>query len=285
MIAMRPGFGPVRAVVCALAMAALTGCGGDVVRTGDPITVSNPDQQTPQTSILQSLWSRSITRVVIEVDYGPGAAPYVGTIPSLGNVWGIFSANARRLFQGSGKQLTIPTTLGEMQRIETSTTDFTLDDLVSLSRRNRNALPTASTATFHVMILNGYFRDASGQRRTDLLGGNLDGTGIIVIFKPVVQSTEATGGQYAPAIVEQTTLVHEFGHAVGLVGDGLSPVHDHEDHAHAHHCTSSSCVMNAWNEGGSAAVAFASRLATTGNAVMFDSDCLADTDAAIAAAR
>ncbi len=284
MLAMRPGHGPVKAAVCALVVA-LSGCGGDVVRVTDPITASTPDAPAARPSILQTLWSRTITRVVIEVDYGPGAAPYVGSIPSMGDVWGIFSANARRLFQGSGKQLTIPTTLGEMQRIETSTTDFTLDDLVSLSRHNRNSLPTATTATFHVMILNGYFRDASGQRRTDLLGGNLDGTGVIVIFKPVVQSTEATGGQYAPAIVEQTTLVHEFGHAVGLVGDGLPAVHDHEDHAHAHHCTSSTCVMNAWNEGGPAAVSFAARVASTGDAVMFDSDCLADTDAAIAASR
>lgn len=284
MLATRPGFGPVVALLRTVALAAtLTACGGDVVQVGDPITAADP---APATSpILQSLWRSSIRRVVVEVDYGPGAAPFVGAIPGTSSVWNIFSANARRLFRASNKSLVIPTTLGEMQRIDADGNEFTLADLIALSRRNRNVHPTSDTASFHVMILNGYFRDASGQRRSDLLGGHLDGTGVIVVFKPVVQSTAATGGAYGPAIVEQMTLVHEFGHAVGLVDDGVAPVRDHADHAHVHHCTSTSCVMNAWNEGGASAAAFATRFAATGNAVLFDADCLADADAAVAAAR
>ena len=134
---------------------------------------------------------------------------------------------------------------------------------LSLTGRAR-VFGTADTAAFYVMMLNGYFRDASGQRRTDLLGGHLDGTGIIVVFKPVVLGTAASGGAYAPAIVEQMTLVHEFGHAVGLVDDDVAPVRDHADRARVHHCTSTACVMNAWNEGGAAAAAFAMRFSQTG---------------------
>lgn len=250
----------------------------------DSITALPRNLQTsPVTS--QSVWSRAITRIVIEVDYDSGAAPFVSAIPGVTNrSWSIFAANVQRLFQGAGKRITIPTTLAEMQPIVVVGNDFTSADLVALSQRNRNVLPTADTVTYHVMVLNGYFRDASG-RRSDILGGHLDGTGVIVIFRPVVQSTVTSGGQYAPVIVEQTTLVHEFGHAIGLVGNGVSPLRDHEDHVHGHHCVASACVMNRWVEGGSSAQSFVTQFASTGNVVMFDENCLADIDAAIASAR
>ncbi len=285
MLATRPGFGPVAALARLVALAvALISCGGDVVGISSPISSTDPTTQPGPSTIMQTLWRRSVRRVVIEVDYGPGAAPFVGAVPGVSDLWGIFTANAQRLFQGSGKALTIPTTLGQMQRIEADAEEFTLADLVALARRNRGALPTSDTATFYVMMLNGYFRDASGQRRTDLLGGHLDGTGVIVVFKPVVLGTATSGGAYAPAIVEQMTLVHELGHAVGLVDDGVAPVRDHADRARVHHCTSTSCVMNAWNEGGASAAAFATRFSQTGDAILFDADCLSDAAAAIAAA-
>lgn len=286
MLAPRQGFGPFAALARLVALAAaLISCGGEVVGVSSPISSTDSTTQPAQTSIMQTLWRRSVRQVVIEVDYGPGAAPFVGSVPGVRDLWGIFRSNAQRLFEGSGKTLAIPTTLGQMQRIDTDAEEFTLADLVALARRNRTTLSTGDTAAFYVMMLNGYFRDASGQRRTDLLGGHLDGTGIIVVFKPVVLGTAASGGAYAPAIVEQMTLVHEFGHAVGLVDDGVAPVRDHADHARVHHCTSTSCVMNAWNEGGAAATAFATRISQTGDAILFDADCLADAAAAIAAAR
>lgn len=291
---------PVRnclAFVCRIVTATLTAallatssasCGGDVVREGSAVQTETPETTvTPLTRapLMQSLWARSVRRVLIEVDYGPGAAPYVGAVPGVGNTWNVLAANARRLFQGSGKTLAIPSTLGEMQRIEVTGHDFTLADLVAISRRTRNNVSTSTTATFHVIFLDGYFVDAAGVRRTDLLGGQLEGMGVIVVFKPVVASTAANAAAWVPAVVEQATLVHEFGHAIGLVDGGIAPVHSHHDVAHPHHCTSSTCVMNAWNEGAAAAAAFVARVAATGNAVLFDDACLEDAAAAISAAR
>ncbi len=273
-----------RASILTVASAALAACGGDVVRTGDPITSASPSGTAP-TAIMQTLWRPAVRRVVIEVDYGPNAAPYVGSVPGMGDAWSILRANAQRLFRGSGKTVTVPVTLGQMQRIDVSGRDFTSEDLVALSRRTRNQLPTGDTATFHVLVLDGWFRDASGQRRTDLLGGHLEGTGVIVVFKPVVASTASREAPYAAAVVEQLTLVHELGHAVGLVDDGVAPARAHGDNAHPHHCTNAACVMNAWNEGTSAATSFVARVMRTGDPVLFDDDCLADAAAALAAAR
>ncbi len=221
----------------------------------------------------------SIARVVVQVDYSPGAVPCVGIIPPLrNNAWGIFSTNVRRVFRGSGVQFTIPTTLGEMGPIETPLTDYTVNDLMRLSQRNRRSHLSATTATFHVMILDGYLRDSSGQRRTDLLAGSIHGTGIIAIFRPVVMRTETVGSPYVVAITEQIALVHELGHAVGLVNNGTSSFHRHEDRAYPHHCASNFCVMNAWNEGATGASLLIARFASTGDLVLFDDDCLADID-------
>jgi hypothetical protein len=276
------------ALTVAFVASSSASCGGEVVLAGSSAQTQPPETPTPpapRLPLMQSLWPRSVGRVVIEVDYGPGAAPYVGAVPGVGNTWNILAANARRLFQGSGKSLVIPSTLGEMQRIEVTGRDFTLEDLVAITRRTRNNVSTAATATFHVIFLDGYYVDAAGVRRTDLLGGHLDGMGVIVVFKPVVASTAANAAAWVPAVVEQATLVHELGHAVGLVDGGIAPVRGHHDVAHPHHCTSNMCVMNAWNEGASAASAFVARVTATGNSVLFDDACLEDAAAAIAAAR
>lgn len=262
------------------------GCGAEVSRDGAPVlsSPSTPDAG-PRGSVTQALWSPSVRRVVVEVDYGPNAAPYVGTVAEVGNLWSIFDANARRLFQGSGKTFTIPTTLGQMQRIDVAAREFTADDLLALSRRNRNVLPTADTASVHVMVLDGWFRDASGRRRTDMLGGHLDGTSVIVLFKPVIAGTAVPGQPQVAMVVEQTTLVHEFGHAVGMVDNGVAAVAGNADREHARHCTNARCVMNAYNEGAGAAQAFVRRYAMTRDPVLFGAECLANAAAAIAAAR
>jgi hypothetical protein len=215
---------------------------------------------------------------VVEVDYGPNATPYTGVVPGVGDVWTVFRVNITRLFQGTNKTLVIPDSLAAMQRIDVTTREFTVAELMALSRRNQTTRTTADTVVFHVLVLDGWFRDAGGLR-TDLLGGHLDNTGVVVIFRPVVARTASMGAPYIPKVVEQTTLVHEFGHAVGMVGNGVPALAATVDPMHRHHCVNPRCVMNAWYEGAPAAVAFVERHAMTRNAVLFGSECLADVDA------
>lgn len=252
-------------------------CGADVAGPGAQAVLGSPPTFTGR------LWSRAVRRVVIEVDYGPNATPYTGVVPAIGDVWTVFRANATRLFQGTGKELVVPSTLAQMERIAVASRDFTVADLLALSRQNLDAPTTADTAVFHVLVLDGWFRDATG-RRTDLLGGHLDGTGVIVLFRPVVDSTRSAGRPYIPMVVEQTTLVHEFGHAVGMVGNGVAAVASSLDPDHRHHCMSAGCVMNAWYEGAPAAVSFVERYAMTRDPVLFGAECLADAAAAARAA-
>jgi hypothetical protein len=215
-----------------------------------------------------------VRRVVIEIDYGPNATPYMGTAPGVGDIWSIARANTTRLLPG--RTVTLPSTLAQMQRIEVAARDFSSDDIMALSRRWRSTPAAADTAVFHVMVLDGWYRDTTGRRRTDLLGGHIDGTGVIALFKPVIATTAVAGAPHVAMVVEQTTLVHELGHAVGLVDGGVAPLRAHHDTRYVHHCTSARCVMNAWNEGAAAATAFVQRFAMTRDPILFDADCLAD---------
>lgn len=270
------------APVVVIASLALAACGSDVVRQSDGRLTTT---QTPQTGVMASIWSPSVRRLVVEVDYGTGATPYVRPVQGITSPWSILQNNVARLFAGSGKSITVPTTLGQMQSIPASAQDYTAEELLALSRRYRNTASTADTTSFHVMILNAWFRDETGRRRTDLLAGHLDGTEVIVIFRPVVATTASTSRPDAPAIVEQMALVHEFGHAVGMVANGIEAASGAQDPVYHHHCSSTRCVMNAYNEGGAAALAFASRYATTGDAVLFGPECLADAATALQRAR
>ncbi|MFO0607352.1 MAG: hypothetical protein U0324_29580 [Polyangiales bacterium] len=263
-------------LMLALVVAFTLACGADVGRATQAVG-------SPPPTFAQRLWTRAIRRVVVEVDYGPNAAPYTGAVPAIGDVWAVFRANATRIFRGAGKELVIPNSLAQMQRIDVSSREFTVADLLALSRRTLSTPAAADTAVLHVLVLDGWFRDETGPR-TALLGGHLDGTGVIAIFRPVVASTAASGVAYIPAVVEQTTLVHEFGHAVGMVGNGVAAVSATADLAHRYHCTSAHCVMNAWYEGPAAAMAFIERYAMTRDPILFGAECLADADAAARAA-
>lgn len=245
-------------------------CASDVVGRAAPVLT-----ESPPLPFTQRLWSRAVRRVVVEVDYGPNATPYTGSVPAIGDVWSVFRTNAARLFQGSGKVLVLPAGLAQMEPIAVSGREFTVADLLALSRRNLTTPPAADTAVFHVLVLDGWFRDASG-RRGNLLGGHLDNTGVIALFRPVVASTAASGVAYIPKVVEQTTLVHEFGHAVGMVDNGVAAVAGTVDPEHRHHCMSARCVMNAWYEGAPAAMAFVERYAMTRDPILFGAECLAD---------
>ena len=75
------------------------------------------------------------------------------------------------------------------------------------------------------------------------MGVSFGGTSIVAIFKQVVKD-----GMFAEEEqVEQAVLVHEAGHALGLVNNGLPMQSSHEDTVHdpakRAHCSVDQCVM------------------------------------------
>lgn len=229
-----------------------------------------------------STYYSTATDMTLQVFYESGAEPFTGTFPSGAlagsSVWSITLQNLQALFQGRSPSVTfhVPTTQSEMTAISAQgKTSWTTNDIKTLgdSQRTRS---TATHSYFSILFLNGYYNDGTSNQ-TSTIGVSISDTPIIAIFKDVVESTGHNPAGPIPRFVEQATLVHEMGHALGLVNNGVTMTTSHQDSSHGAHCSNSNCTMYYLNEGKSDLIAFAVQVNTTGNVVMFGSECLNDT--------
>ncbi|MCA9563370.1 MAG: hypothetical protein KC561_07770 [Myxococcales bacterium] len=246
-------------------------------------TSPSPSSNSPeevQDDRVEDLFSGEVTEIVIEVDYQPGAEPYTGDVRGQ-DVWNLFRVNAEALFSESEKTFVVPSTLDEMEELtDINGEDFTIDDIMSIAAAHDDSADTDTTRTFYFLFLDGYyFQD--GERQSSVLGVSITGTSVIAMFKPVIESTSLPALQFVAKYVEQSTLVHEFGHAVGLVNNGLDMVQNHNDGEHGAHCDNDQCVMYWLNEGASDMASFVQQIVTTGDAVIFDENCLNDAAAGL----
>lgn len=239
-----------------------TGPGGN-----NPNDPNNPDP-------IAQIYSKSTTTLRIEIDYQANAEPYSGTLVAQ-DVWELFRANVAKLFPG--KTLELPTQKSQWEQLgDISGSSFTAQQILDIAAAHRGLKNSSGQATFYFVFLDGNYHDGK-MVRTDVLGVAIGTTGVIAMFKPVIKGASAF-----PAIqkfVEQTTLIHELGHAIGLVDNGVAQVVAHKDAPNGAHCSNSKCVMYYANEGAAAAVQFAQRYLSTGNEVIFDTDCQNDVAA------
>lgn len=249
-----------RVVVCGVLM---VGCSGDS---------DDSDDNGP------AIGDPALRRIVLEVDYEPGAEPYTGSNPFGGDTWDLFEGNIAALFEGTGVTVTSPSTLEEMgQMADLPESDFSVERILELDDEYRNTTPSDDTRVFHAIWLDGYF-SAEGERQSGVIGVSIGDTGAIAMFKPVIRSLGLT--EAVRRFGEQTTLVHEFGHATGLVNNGLDMVNAHQDEENGAHCDDDTCVMYWANEGAGDLAEFVGQYVTSGETVIFDDDCLADVQGA-----
>jgi hypothetical protein len=246
-----------------LAVAAACGNGGG---GGDDLDVFDP----------------AVSKVVVEIDFETGQAPFTGPIPGFGDTFDLTVENIGRLFGGK-KQLTVPRAAAEMEDVGAiADEELTSEDVLALASTHRARHDDATTKTYYILFVSGHFADGSGVQ-PNVLGVSLGDTGVVAMFKDVIRSTDVAVLPNLVRFVEQSTLVHELGHAIGLVDNGVAATSPHVDTAHGAHCTDDRCVMYYLNEGAADAAMFARQVITTGNKILFDSKCLADVDARTAA--
>jgi hypothetical protein len=219
-----------------------------------------------------------VTRVVIEIDFESGQAPFTGPVAGFGDTFDLTVENVDRLFSKK-KALTIPRTVTEMEDVGAiPDEELTSSDLLALADLHRGQRDAAATKTYYVLFVSGHFADKDGVQ-PNVLGVSLGNTGVIAMFKDVIRSTSSPLLPNLARFVEQTTLVHELAHAIGLVDTGVPATTAHVDRPHGAHCTSDACVMYYLNEGAADAAMFARQVITTGDRILFDAACLADVDA------
>lgn len=223
----------------------------------------------------------STTRLTIEVAYESGHAPYTDTKITLSDgapssLWNLLEENLNALYLGRNPFpiIAVPKTLNEMQELPVQgKTSWTVADIMALAKEHRKGTSSETQSYFWVVFLGGHFNDGKEDKKS-MVGVSLGGTTILAIFKDVVRET-GEDESLVQRYVEQATLVHELGHALGLVNNGLPMHQDHHDSEHALHCKNPDCVMYWLNEGKTDLIGFVKKL-MKGHVIMFDQQCLED---------
>jgi hypothetical protein len=220
-----------------------------------------------------SVFASEIETLVFEIDAMAGAEPE-GAMPSaIAEPWELLETNMTALFEGSPRDLVLPGE-GELGALEdVPEGDLDVEELVDLADRNRDVPDTDDTAVFHIMFVDRY-HESEGVRQDDVLGVSIHNTRVIAMFAPVYKTLALS------RYVEQSTLIHEIGHAAGLVDNGVAMVEPHRDPTHGAHCNEEQCVMYWLNEGASDLREYIADYVTNGDVILFDEACLADARAA-----
>jgi hypothetical protein len=208
-------------------------------------------------SDLPDLYDDDVDRVVFEVDYMPGAEPEVGAHAGIDDVWRIAVDNTRAVL-GDDKDYVFPHRLEDMSMIEAVVpSELTKQDILDIARLHRDERDSETTRTMYLVWIDGVLvRD--GEPRHNVGAVSIDDSRVIAVFKPAIVREAAAVREDHRALVEQIVLVHELGHAYGLVDRGIPREEEQEPEQEPwptlspepkvtdrHHCHVESCVMNA----------------------------------------
>lgn len=214
-----------------------------------------------------------LLHVVVEVDYITGAEPSVQWSDN-SDAFLLTQTNLEAAFSMTTATVEVPMSLAEMESLDIELGDsITQSEIFEIADMHRGTFDTLSQSAFYVLFVDAYYEDADGVQES-VLGVSFGSTGIVAMFKPVI------GNGRLATFVEQTTLVHELGHAIGLVNNGITMQTNHQDVEHGHHCSNDQCIMYWLNEGPIDLIEFARKYAQTSSTLLFDDDCLEDLYAA-----
>ncbi len=230
---------------------------------------------------LSKIYFQQSTTIEAEVWYQPTAEPYVQGTAVDRDYWKILRSNLTALFQyrSTPPTVTVPNTLDGMHTLDAATQEnWTADQIMALAAAHNSGATPAGTSRFYVYFLDGYFNKGQGSDKT-ILGVSLGGTNVLAMFKPVIRSTAQTEDGPVAKFVEQSTLVHELGHALGFVNNGVPMTTNYQDAEHGAHSNNKDCVMYWLNEGASDLKQFVQRYLTSDSTVMWGPEVLADAKA------
>jgi nitrous oxide reductase accessory protein NosL len=208
-----------------LVAALLAGCKKETVTT---VQVSGPnavaDKQAVGKSANALLSAASYPILNIEIQFAPGMKPQDQSIANLVNFLNTY--------------LNKPSGINVVQKQVSSlgAATVTLQEVANFQDKNRSIYTIDNSISVYVL-----FADAD-YSVTDVAGISYWNTSI-TIFEKTIQAKTGGAFQASRTKVESGTLMHEFGHLLGLVNLGTPMVKAHEDAAHVSHCSNTSCLM------------------------------------------
>lgn len=255
---------------------ALHGCGGSSGGGSGAQANSGPEQTGSLSLNLITLYS-TVSTINVNVAYEPDAVPFTGTTQNGIEFWSILESNLEALFLGRPLQpaISVPLTLPGMTGIsDQGKTSWTAQQVLNLAISTWNLPETAETAEVFILFLNGDYQDNQGNINKNVIGISLEGTSVVAVFKDVI--TTSGFSQFTQVFIEQATMIHEVGHAFGLVNNGLPMATNHEDTAHPHHCTNEDCIMF-WANDSTNLIFFIDKIINSSSDILFGQECLDDT--------
>ena len=163
--------------------------------------------------------------LVIEIDHAPGYNPESSTVSLL----------KERLGQVCDKPDVIRIELNEVDFSETTT--WTADKVRDIGHETMDSSPQTSVLRWHVIMPEGKYSDES------VLGVAVDASTIALFSDSIDDATSIFNPRISDEDIENSVMVHEFGHLLGLVNLVYTSPADHEDSEHPGHSNNEDSVM------------------------------------------
>ena len=208
-------------MLCALMLlASLSGC------FGNNIFIPEDKKGIPGGLTMACLSSAKYTSMVVEIDYESGYAPEQSSIDLL----------KTRLQEVCDKPNGIEVSLTETDFDQSGS--WTADDVREKAWQHKSNDPlTGSTLYWQALF------PAGGYSNNDVLGVAVDAS-TVAIFKDAVEDAEGPFFSRPSAEeIENSVLVHEYGHRLGLVNLVYKSPVAHEDEDHPGHSNNEDSVM------------------------------------------
>lgn len=163
--------------------------------------------------------------LVIEIDHAPGYNPETSTVNLL----------KQRLGQVCDKPDGIRIEMSEVNFAETST--WTATKVREIAHETVDTSPQTSVLTWHVIMPQGTYSD------DNVLGVAVDASTIALFSDSIDDAAPFLNPRISSEDIENSVMVHEFGHLLGLVNLVYTSPADHEDSEHPGHSNNEDSVM------------------------------------------
>lgn len=209
------------------------------------------------------LGNANYSNLIIEAVYNPGFRPTAAAM-----------ANFVNFLQERTFKEDISVVYRELP--STGLDEITIQQAADLEDENRTLYNEGDTMTIYIYFTDALAEGDDLQSGLVTLGAVYRNTSMI-IYESTVKFLGSQSSEISEADIESATLMHEFGHLLGLVNLGTPQVNVHDDPISPNHCIIDGCLMLAEIEFGAGMMGMLqSRVGKGAIVPVLDAECILD---------